>query len=227
MNETNSANGTKKSPFRWLLWSLAVLGVLGAIAAIWIALVINNFMERRPPATVAAAPGDEFEVSSIGTLKGTPWIVIYIGKADGSDVIYSGKGGYSRNRNVLLMNRDSGDARPILPDNSRPIADIQFLPAAPSDPRNDNESSSNPPRAYYVIQLARKSTEAAPLDLLVGTLATRKQAVIMSGISGVDEMWMMDNNRLALIVRENKALYYRIVDVPNLKLLLSRKIKIG
>jgi hypothetical protein len=48
----------------------------------------------------------------------------------------------------------------------------------------------------------------------------------MQGIDGVDTIWMKSATQIGLIVRERLGLYYRIVDVPSLKVVQSKRIEI-
>ena len=81
------------------------------------------------------------------------------------------------------------------------------------------------PAAYYLLEVVREGNRNAE-DVLVGRLADGRQSVVMAGIDGIDLTWMDSPTRIGLIVREKLRLYYRIVDVPSLKMVESRPIGI-
>jgi hypothetical protein len=224
---------------RWLFWLFAGLGVATALAIIWLALAVGTGFRSREPALVAAAdPAEVFEVGQVDPLTGTDLIAITITGSRESAGLGSVKSGYADRRNVLLLNRTTGETRRIMPDNRTRITEIAWFPArgdegasatgqAAAAARAAMDDRRGFPPAYYALQLRRSTDDIETLGLLVGTLATGKQGVVMEGISGIEQSWMIDSEHLGLIVRENRALFFRVIDIPALKQTESRKIEIG
>ncbi len=229
-----SAEGTPAPPRprpHWIVWLFALVGVAGILALIVLAVVVSNAFDDYQPAKVAGTKADEtFTVQSVRPLPGTDLIQLEVGTSAPSGS-YSGSG--SDLRNILLLDRRTGTSRRILPDNSRPIRHSRFLPARaepgaePSDAvlMGAGQDEDRDPAAYYLLAIAQKGDRNVE-DVLVGRLADGKQAVVMTGIDGVDLVWMDSPTRLGLIVRETLRLHYRIVDIPSLKVVESRPIVI-
>jgi len=227
-----------RPPWRWLVWLFAALGVAAAIAIISLAVAPNGAFSSREPAIVAAKQGgsETLEVGNVRLLAGTGLIAIEIRAVDDRE-IKVGSGSYSaaRLRNLLLLDRKTGASRRVLPDNATVIADIEYFSAAAGgaesaldDIVDIAEESREPPPAYYLLTLERRLPNGDRVsDLLVGTLATGKQGIVMRGLAGVEQTSMLDATRLGVVVREGKGLYYRVIDVPSLKLVESHKIEVG
>lgn len=236
MTEQTTASAAHASKGRWLVWGFAALGVLTALAIIWLVVALNSQGNRREPALIEAdKPGESYEVGSVEQLAGTNLISIEIRSANGEAGYGSIKSsGRDDVRNVLLLDRTTGESRRLLPDNRQRIADIHFLPAQAQD-RDDSDAVAvskggadrNPTPAYYLIELIVKHRDAQTISLLVGSLSGTEQQVVMQGLDGVERRWMIDTRRLGLIVREGNALYFRVVDMIERKVLQSRKIEIG
>jgi hypothetical protein len=222
----------------WIIWLFAVVGLLGVIAFIMLAVMIAGLDRRREPAAVVAETSEiHFVVRDATPLHGTNFVQIAIaaGPAPGA---YS-SGGRDDQRNILLLDRTSGAVRRLLPDNSRRIARSYFLPAAaeaeaaagPSDEFDavrDAEAdtrSPTPPPAYVALLVAQPDHDDR-FDLLIGTLAGGAPPFAMQNLAGVDGVWMQSPTQVALIVREGLNLFYRIVDIPSRRLVLSRRIAI-
>jgi hypothetical protein len=132
---------------------------------------------------------------------------------------------------VILLDQASGASRRILPDNSREIAGVWLLPASagasPDEPVDPLGAAPSKPQtsAYYV--LAVNQQQGGLKDLLVGDLASGKQSFVLSGIDGIDEIWMLSPTRIALLLRDKMKLHYRVIDVPTLKVVASRPVDIG
>jgi len=235
-----AAEPVARSRGSWLVWPFAALGVVTAIAIIWLVVATAGSFSSDDRAIVAPdhAGGETLEVGNVAPLIGTNLIAIEI---DAVDDGASGKGLWGSSyaddtRNLLLLDRKTGASRRILPNNSTRIAAIDYLPAAAearsqSADEIDRSAGSNgkgPPPAYYLLMIERRlKNDDKVYDLLVGTLATGKQAIVMSGLSGMDQNGMIDPTRLGVVVREGKALYYRVIDIPALKQVESNKIEIG
>jgi hypothetical protein len=235
-----AAEPAARSRTRWFMWPFAALGVATAIAIIWLAVELSGVFPVHQPAIVAAdhAADEALEVGSVTPLAGTSLIAIEI-RAVGNgrnSMAYSGSAYGNDTRNLLFLDRKTGTSRRVMATNATRIGDIEYLPAAPqgaSHPSQevgaeDDGDAPNAPPAYYLMTVEHKLNNGDSVyDLLVGTLATGKQAIVMSGLSGLDQSGMIDATRLGVVVREGKALYYRVIDVPALKQIESHKIEIG
>jgi hypothetical protein len=228
---------TRRPAAPWFVWLLAAVGVVSIVGFLGLLLLVNRFDRPFQPARVAAAGGGgaQKSVFAVGTpeeVKGTRFLSVDVSASGGG-----GSSGYSGprddRRNLLLIDEASGDSRRILPDNSRRILETRFLPASAGhgDPGSNDAallgqtSTDDAPAAYYLLEVAQAEHPDLS-DVLVGTLATGRQRVVMQGLDGVDSVWMQSPTRIGLIVRERLNLYYRIVDIPSLQVVQSRPIKI-
>jgi len=217
-----------RSKPHWIIWLFAIVGVLGMVALIFLAVAVLNFGRMQEPAEVAGdTPEDVFTVQNAGPIEGTNFIKIEIGRGDD-------RGSYSSTtselRNILLLDKRTGVSRKLLPDNSRRIVHSYFLPAeADATVTADSVMAGAPeaaaPAAYYAL-LVERTGEDGRLDMLVGSLADARQAFVMPGVEGVDGVWMQSATRIGLVAREGRNLYYRVIDVPSLRVVLSRRIAI-
>jgi len=225
---------------RWFVWPFAALGVVTAIAIVWLAVALSGEFRPRAPAVVAArgATAETLGVWGVGPLAGTGLIAIEICAVDEDGAGGLSKGSYyaGRKRNLLFLDRKTGSARRVLPNNSTLIADIDYFPAKAEDvSRSTGESGAideagKPPAppAYYLLVIERPQKDSTRVfDLLVGSLATGRQAVVMRGLSGLEQSGMIDDARLGVVVREGQTLYYRLIDIPALTQAESHKIDIG
>jgi|GEM_PF-1906426 hypothetical protein len=237
MTETAQPQIKRYASWNWLVWLFASLGAVTAIAVIWLAFILNGSYRPAEVAKVnaAAPPGKIYAIGHISELYGTDNLAVEINLMDdnGRSGIGSSKGGdYGDQRNLLLVNRKTGASNRLLPNNNREIVGIRYFAMQAgtgweSGYGQDDVTNADVPLAYYALILTAPGQQNGPIDLLVGTLASRKQAFVQTGLDGVDEMLMLDSRRLALIVREKQRLYYRIIDIPDMKLLLSSEINIG
>lgn len=233
------AGGTQRAG-RWLVWIFAGIGLLAAVSMIGLAALVFSFRlgpGDDPPAQVAVAEGPRpLDVLDVREVPGTDLVRIGIGNPSGRGI----KGGYSYgydeadHRNLILLDRRTGESRKLLPDNLRRILDMRFFPAvAGADPGGEPryvveaaEASETkpppPPAAYYALRVRQR--EGDKEDLLVGTLGTGAQGFVLTGIDGVDRMWMLDDKRLALLLREGLKLHYRVIDIPTLELVAARQV---
>jgi hypothetical protein len=225
--------GTKapQPRWRWLVWLFAAVGLAAAIAIIWLAVVINASLNYRQPAIVAAqAQGETYEIGDVSRLKGTDYVAIEINRPRESGGSGSLKSGSNDQRNVLLINQKTGASHRLLPDNKTRIIAVKYAPAAATsgdDYASAYDNTPAPPPAYYALQLSREAAEGNSIALLVGQLAGFRQAIVMEGLSGIDQMWMIDDHLLGLIVREKQQMFFKVVDIPAQKVVQSRRIEIG
>lgn len=218
----------------WIVWLFALFGLAGVAALIFIAAVIFGVGGRAPePARVAGERSEEsFEVRGAQPLTGTSLLRIDIEAAStGPSGSSSYPSGVEDLRNILLLDRRSGDTRRLLPDNSRRIERAYFLPAradftpGPDAALSEAEADEEPPPAYYVL-LVEQPGRSDRTDVLVGTLASGAQAYVMAGLDGVDSVWMHGPATIGFLVRERLSLHYRIVDIGSLRVVQSRRLAI-
>jgi hypothetical protein len=221
---------------RWVTWGFVALGVAAAISIIFLAVVVLGFVaDRRAPAPLAGKTASEqYSVQGVEDVYGTNLLKVKIGIGDGG-----GGGSYSSRaadpRNLILLDKTSGANRRLLPGNDRHIVDATFLPAAgmsgpvqsgtvaEGDPGTGK--SPPPPLAYYVVAVQQK--DGALQDVLVGNLAGGAQAWLLTGIDGIDKMWMISPTRLGMLLRQGLKLQYRVIDIPTLKIVTATAVDIG
>lgn len=219
----------------WIIWVFAIVGLFGVAALIYIAATILSFESAGPPPAEVIGEGPElsFVVSGVQLLEGSNLLQINIAaaRAGRRTALGSYSGGGEDLRNIILLDRTSGATRRILPDNGRHIAQSWFLPAQadilvpPSGERVADNERPPPPPVYFALLVAR-SEHGDLFDLLIGTLADGGQGYAMQGLEGVESVWMQTPSRIGFIVRERLNLYYRIVDIPTRRVVLSRRIAI-
>ncbi|HEU0097932.1 MAG TPA: hypothetical protein VFQ67_04070 [Allosphingosinicella sp.] len=219
----------------WIVWLFAIVGLLGLLAFILVVALALAPSGRYQPAKVAGKkPEETFTVGSAYPLKGTDLIRMDIAASDGRGGSYGGS--RADIRNILLLDRRTGTSRRLLPDNSRRIAHSGFFPALadggdsdpdldllPGEPAADGAKSR--PAAYYLLRLEQARNRDLQ-DIVAGRLADGRQAVVMTGIDGIDSAWMDSPTRLGLIVRDKLRLHYRIVDMASLRVVENRPIAI-
>lgn len=226
------AGAARRTP-HWLVIGLATVGVL---AVFFTALLLAfgflglGFGGGEEPARVADKRGETiFVIGQVQTLAGTDLVRMDIAAGRSEDPygsIGSGSGGQDV-RNILLLDRTTGASRKLLPDNSRHIEDVRFLAArADKAASPDTGKADDAPPAYYLLTI-RAAGKGRGKDVLVGALASARQAFVMRGIAGIETSWMQSPTQIGLIVRENLSLHYRIVDIPTLRVVTSRPVQVG
>jgi hypothetical protein len=245
MNE--EVKKSKSSGLQWLTWIFAAVGLLGVLAVIYLAIMINGSFNQPKRAPVVAANGKEiFEVGRIQPLSGSNIIAVNI-NADDEKNEY-GSTGISKSassgdqRNILFIDKINGNSSRLFPDNSNRIVDVTYLSAIPQAFVGTGQNAADlataaaveyasqdtdAPVAYYLLEIAEIKGQSNPISILVGTLASRKQAVVMKNITSVENHWMLSKTELGLLVREKQELYFKVVNIPDLKMTKSVKIEIG
>jgi hypothetical protein len=220
----------------WLVWLFAAVGLAGILCLIFLTVMIMGIDRGRETAKVADQKSETvFVVGGPEDLSGTNLMHLAVSASTGRGSGYPSS--RDDQRNVLLIDKMSGASRRILPDNAHRIVSEHFLPAkaeVPDKPRDDGSDaalmgkpapSKTAPIAYYMLVLEQgKGSELQ--QILVGTLAGGRQGVVMEGLDGVDNVWMQGPTQIGLLVRERLGLYYRVVDIPSLKVVQSRRIVI-
>lgn len=217
---------------RRLAWPLVLLGLI-ALAVLIFILVSPRGEIRDQDVVTGEVPGGtaqtRLRVSEARPLAGTNLVAIEIGTGGYGGGSYD-SGSPVEQRNFLLLDRTSGAVRRLLPDNGRAIQRIWFLPAqANYAPSSDDvaapSAQDGPPPAFFVLLVAQ-AEPADHSDLLVGSLAGPAQRFVMQGIDGVDAIWMQSATQVGLLVRERQNLFYRIVDIPTLRVVQQHRVAI-
>jgi hypothetical protein len=99
------------------------------------------------------------------------------------------------------------------------------MPGYMTADREGGQQERRPPPAYFALLVAQPARHDR-FDLLIGALAGGEQHYVMQNLEGVDSVWMQSPTRIGFIVREQLNLYYRIVDIPTLRVVQSRRIAI-
>ncbi len=222
-----------------VIGALAMIGAIVGLVAIVMAVAMfyDGRRHREAPAQVEAKAANEvFAVSEVTPLRGLNLTEIVIATENS---IGRGGGSYSvgepaDERNVILLDKASGASRKLLPDNSRRIIERQYLAGAIGDDaavKADTyevdgaaaQKKPEPPFAYYLF---RVRAQGGKEDVLVGDLATGRQAFLLTGIDGVDKVWMQSPTRVALLMRQGRKLQYRAIEIPALKVVVARPVEI-
>jgi len=213
---------------RWTIRGLAVIGVLGCLAFIAsVAIVFDVSGPRYAPAKVEAADTHEvFTVDDVKPVQGTRLIRMDVQAAEerGGGSL-SGRGSNGDQRNLVLLDTVTGTSRRVLPDNRRRISEYGFLPGEHGgrDDVAQEDTTAKAVTSYYLVIAQPGDTGLA--DLMVGSISGR-QAVVLTGIDGVDSVWMPDAAHIAAIVRDKRKLYYRIIDMSSFTVTASHPIAI-
>lgn len=242
-----SDSATPETPRRTSLGGQFGLMAIGALAIIGIGavLIVGMFaasflFDRAPreaPAKIEArgAASESFAVSDVDALRGTNLteIVIATARSMGRDGGSYSKGEPADERNVILLDKASGASRKLLPDNRRQIIERIYLPAATGADAATSDGyegagapdakKPEPPFAYYLLRV--RAAEGKE-DVLVGNLATGRQAYLLTGLDGVDKVWMQSATRVALLMRQGRKLHYRAIEIPELKIVAARPVEI-
>ena len=213
----------------WTIRGLAVIGLLGCLALIAIVAILFDVSgQRYAPAKVEAADTHEvFTVSDIKPVQGTDLIRMDVDASEerGAGSL-SGRGSNADQRNIALLDTVTGTSRRILPDNRRRISEYGLLPGDHSarDDIIEEGTAAKAVTSYYLV--IAQPGDAGLVDLMVGSIASGRQAIVMTGIDGVDSVWMPDAGHIAAIVRDKRKLFYRIIDMSNFKVTASHPIAI-
>jgi hypothetical protein len=224
---------TRRPRAHWLLWVFAVVGLICILSiAVMLATSLGLGGRYEPPKVATRDSKIEFSLGNVAPLRGTSLIRIAIDASEsggGGSSAYSGGGGPDT-RNILLLDRATGNSRKLLPDESRHILHSRFLSERGEGLGDDSDAlmggDEDPgPAAYYLLTVSGGERGAAQ-DVLAGRLGDGRQAYVMRGIDGIDAVWMQNPTRIGLLVREKLGLYYRIVDVGSLKVVQSKPVAI-
>jgi hypothetical protein len=229
-----SAEPGKPAPGRRLAWPLIVLGLILLAVIVFILVSPRRDAARRDAVAGVVdggTPDAQLRVTQARPLAGTNLVEIDIGTGGYRGDSFSSSGGSGEQRNILLLDRTTGASRRLLRDNGRTIDQAWFLPAqanyaVSSSDVTTSPPGEDPPPAYFVLLVAQ-AEHRDRLDLLVGSLAGPEQRFVMEGIDGVDAIWMQSTTQIGLLVRERETLFYRIVDIPTLRVVQQHPVAIG
>ncbi len=215
----------------WTVRLLALIGVLGCLAVIAIALVmfgLSGIGAGAPAKVEAAATHEVFAVNNVGAVHGTNLIRMDV-EASSDQRGSVSRGDSGDRRNVVLLDIVTGASRRVLPDNNRRIADFRFLDRGTDDPavvdRDDGEGAKGTASPWYMVRIDQPGDTGLE-DVMIGSIATGKQAVVLTGIDGVDSAWLADAGHIALILRDHRKLSYRLIDTASFKVSASHLIAI-
>ncbi|MBU6395666.1 MAG: hypothetical protein KGQ75_13930 [Sphingomonadales bacterium] len=230
------ANDPPATPvWPWVVWLFAAIGLLAAIAILWLVAVIAGWRSDQRQQAVVAKAGEErlFKVDDVSPLVGTNVVVIRIGLLDGGGKISSG---YGRElRNVILLDPKTGASRRLLPDNTREISDLRFLPGeddteqlpyAARERREDEDKSAPSPR-YIVFQLTQPDHRDKGSMLMVGPVTAGNPVPVLEGIDRIDHFDMVDDDHASLIARKSGQLHFFLLDLEARKITEDHTIDIG
>jgi hypothetical protein len=225
----------RPSRAHWIVWLFASVGLAGVLAFIFlVAMVSGPYADLQPAKVAGKTPDETYTVGRVQPVPGTDLLQMEIATSRTVGGSYASREGDVRN--ILLLDRRTGASRRILPDNRRRISQSRFLPAQSElgEAAGDRDVLAGEPEmaddrrhpaAYYLLLVDQPGKREIE-DVLVGRLADSRQGFVMTGIDGIDSVWMDGPTRLGLIVRERLRLYYRIVDIPSLKVVENRPIVI-
>jgi len=242
---TDQPVALKNSGIRFITLLFAGLGLLTAAAIIFLAVTILSVSTRQRPAEeVKAQKGTEtFRVESVESVQGQDLFAIIVAAAnqDGGSISYTKSTRSIHQRNIILMNRSTGATRRIFPNNQHRMLGYRFLPSGEGatnfddtsvtvvDHDSDYRSQKNAVALFYAVQISDVNEhDGLPptRSLLIGTIATAKQGIVLSGVDGIEQMWMAKPNQLGLLVREKMRLIYHIIDIPTLKIVATRPVDV-
>jgi len=219
-------------PRRGLIWALGAAGTVIVLVVLLVTLQLRPVGSPAQRGAVAGGtPEAQLRVSRAQPLAGTNLVEIHIGTDGYGRSSFSSSGSRSQSRNILLLDRTTGAVRRLLRDNGRTIEQAWYLPAQANYVASSTDvgmpaGEDSPPPAYFVLQVAQAGQDDR-FDLLVGSLAGPEQRFIMQGIDGVDALWMQSPTQIGLLVRERQNLFYRIIDIPALRVVQQHPVAIG
>lgn len=221
--------------WRWVVWLFAAIGLLAAITVLWLVAVLFGWqLDRREQAVVAKA-GEErlFVVDAIDPLPATSLVAIRIGLLNDVGKVSSS---YGRElRNVLLLDRKTGSSRRLLPDNTREISDLHFLPGEDQGERfapsaqvgNAPDAKQQRPPRYVFFLLSQPDHRDKGSSLMVGPVAAGDPIATLQGIDRIDHFDMVDDSHVALIARQRGQLHFLVLDLAARKVTEDHPIDIG
>lgn len=147
----------------------------------------------------------EFRLLSVSGLADTPFLVGYLGYVPDYSRFLS-KGKRPVYRNIVLIDRETGDSAALLPDNARNVEDLFFIPAqegpleAWGGYRSERDRPLPSPPVYFAVQSSGMDGNVARNELAIGSMADLQAQTVLSGFAKIQRYAMLDSNRLSLIV---------------------------
>ena len=217
----------------WTIRILALVGVLACLALIGLFVLASGALRpQQQPAKVEAADRSEtFTIGQVSPIAGGTLLRMDVMASSGDGGSYSGS--RDDRRNVRLFDTATGHSRRVLPDNRRQIARFDLLPddggdtddllTAADDAISATTRRTVPPRWYLLLA---EQNGPGLQDVLVGDLVTGRQAWVLRGVDGVDSVTVPDAGHVALVLREQRKLFYRTIDMTRLAVATSAPIAI-
>lgn len=147
----------------------------------------------------------EFRLLSVSGLADTPYLVGYLGYVPDYSRFLS-KGKRPVYRNIVLIDRETGDSASLLPDNSRNVEELYFVPAqegpleAWGGYRSERDRPLPSPPVYFAVQSSSMNGDVERNELAIGTIADLKAKTVLTGFAKIQRYAMLDGNRLSLII---------------------------
>ena len=186
--------------FTPVVW-IAAIALLTVLAALIIGAVTHEKPVRAgDPVPVGTGGGTagELQLSGFSELTGTRWSLMALGN-DVSDSMFGNSYGQRQTRNLVFVDRASGESFRLLGDNTRYVEGGMMFPAAPGaaralDSRGEFEFAASaiasgdaapPPVGWYLAEVATRPSRQGGVEVVLGSLAQRRQAVPDIGLDRI------------------------------------------
>ena len=222
------------TPVAWIA-AMALLAVLAA-------LIVGAATHEKPvhegdPVPVGSGGGTagELQLSGFTALTGTRWSLMALGN-DVSDSMFGNSYGQWQNRNLAFVDRTSGNSFRLLADNTRYVAggllfQVGAGPARELDSRGelqfDTRADAAPqPLGWYLAEVAGRPSRQGGIEVVLGSLTERRQAVLLKGNLTVERGWTIDATRLGLLLRRPEGISVAIIDAAAMKVVQETRIEL-
>lgn len=181
-----------------------------------------------PVETERDSAGNAMQITSVGSLPGTPWLYASFGVPSGGK--FSSYSKPSRQRNALLIDRESGETIQLLPDNDGFVHEVWFVAAEAGALREtrsyvpDERGAPIDPPAYVLIETEIVTDETSERLLLTGSMEELALISIASGYDRIKHLEMLDETRLSVLLVKGGQYQLLVADLTNRKVLSSAKI---
>ena len=227
--------------FTPVVW-IAAIALLTVLAALIIGAVTHEKPVRAgDPVPVGTGGGTagELQLSGFSELTGTRWSLMALGN-DVSDSMFGNSYGQRQTRNLVFVDRASGESFRLLGDNTRYVEGGMMFPAAPGaaralDSRGEFEFAASaiasgdaapPPVGWYLAEVATRPSRQGGVEVVLGSLAQRRQAVLLKGNVEVERGWTIDATRLGMLLRRPEGISVAIVDTAAMKVVQEARIEL-
>lgn len=124
-------------------------------------------------------------------------------------------------RNITILDRATGASRHLLPDQSRRIMGLIFLPGSATGPVYATQLPGGP-MAYFLMSV--RTGDGAHDDLMVGDLRSGRQAFVLLDAGELWRVWMADATHMGLLTHKSGVETYQLIDMTTLKLASKRRV---